>query len=262
MLLNYSIDPDTVLSIVEQGSHDRLAIPAAEEALVRDARSPGRKVEFGLGRGAARQALAVLSSPQTTESPLSLADLVIGRGSLGEPLWPVGYTGSISHTRIGTPAGSGAAYGAAVVGRTPPLRLYGLDIESLDRSLPEALPTRICTPSERAWITSHSYSSQLPNTREVTAISPRMLTLAPPPIKALAIFVLKEAVYKALSPLVREPIGFQEAEISASEETIGVELIPALVSKVPSKHFRMRQAPRIHPTLYSVSGILIGIVTL
>jgi 4'-phosphopantetheinyl transferase EntD len=89
-----------------------------------------------------------------------------------------------------------------------------------------------------------------------------MLILAPPPVKALAIFVLKEAVYKALSPLVREPIGFQEAEISTSEESIGVELAPALVSKVPSEHILERQAQKIQPHLYVASGLLIGTVIL
>ena len=58
----------------------------AEEALVRTA-DPRRRAEFTAGRACARTALARLGLPT--------APVLAGRA--GEPRWPAGVTGSITH---------------------------------------------------------------------------------------------------------------------------------------------------------------------
>lgn len=99
---------------------------AAEEAAIVQAVA-SRRYEFRAGRTQARRALAELGA----------ASAAIPRGAAGEPRWPEGYTGSISHA-------DGLA--VAVVARRG-LRAVGLDV---DTGAPLDEPSRafVCRPGE------------------------------------------------------------------------------------------------------------------
>src|SRR5919199_3927276 len=92
-----------------------------------------RRTYFALGRAAARDALAELGLPR----------LGIGRGPAGEPLWPDGIVGAISH------AGDTAI---AVVGRASDYAGLGVDVEELARGPSSRAARLVCTPGEIDWV--------------------------------------------------------------------------------------------------------------
>jgi 4'-phosphopantetheinyl transferase EntD len=103
----------------------------AEAALVRTA-DPRRRAEFTAGRACARAALAALGLPA--------APVLAGRA--GEPRWPAGVTGSITHC---------AGYRACAVARTADVAALGIDAEP-DAGLPAGLLESVADRAERAWI--------------------------------------------------------------------------------------------------------------
>jgi len=93
---------------------------------------PERQAEFTAGRRCARAALAGLGIPAAPILP----------GPAGEPGWPPGVTGSITHC---------PGYRACAVARTEDLAAIGIDAEP-DEGLPPALTGAVATAWERAWI--------------------------------------------------------------------------------------------------------------
>ena len=105
-------------------------LSAGERALVRTAR-PVRRAEFASGRSCAHRALSAIGADLDT----------IGRGGRRQPIWPAGVCGSISHA---------GGLAAAVVARiTPSVIGIGLDVERVDRLVPE-LWSHVLTSSESA----------------------------------------------------------------------------------------------------------------
>jgi 4'-phosphopantetheinyl transferase EntD len=102
-----------------------------EEALVRTA-GPRRRAEFTAGRAIARNALAGLGLPPTP----------IPAGRAGEPRWPAGVAGSITHC---------AGYRACAVARTTEVAALGIDAEP-EAGLPAGLIESVAGHAERAWI--------------------------------------------------------------------------------------------------------------
>src|SRR5918911_5685786 len=140
-----------------------------------------RRTYFALGRAAARDALAELGLPE----------VVIGRGPAGEPLWPDGIVGAISH------AGDAAV---AVVGRNTDYAGLGVDVEELARG-PSARAARlVCRPSEMEWADVEA------GTRRLTML-----------------FSAKEAVFKAMFPMSRVWLGFADAELAWVAERCGFD---------------------------------------
>lgn len=129
--------------------------------------------DFVAGRLAARQILGIDSGP-------------VLRGDGGEPLFPLGWRGSISHKRT---------LAAALVASGPGPGI-GLDIERRDAST-RALEARVATVAEL---------ERLPTERDLALI---------------AIFAIKEATYKALWPSLRRFVTFHEAEVALSRELVG-----------------------------------------
>src|SRR5207244_6786257 len=86
------------------------------------------------GRAAAREALARLGH---------VGDEPIGRGAGGEPLWPEGIVGAISHS---------GELAVAVVGRRTDFAGIGIDLERRSPGLSERGARLVCTPSEFAWV--------------------------------------------------------------------------------------------------------------
>ena len=119
-----------------------------------------RRREFAAGRHCARKALACLG-----EGPIALP---VGAGRA--PVWPPGFTGSISHTDD---------IAIAAVARRSELRSLGIDLESADPLEPDLLEL-VCRQEERAALTASNMDAEL---------------------SAKLIFSAKESVYKCLWPL-------------------------------------------------------------
>ncbi|TNF20145.1 MAG: 4'-phosphopantetheinyl transferase superfamily protein [Rhodobacteraceae bacterium] len=153
---------------------------------------PKRRAEYLAGRAVARQALA----------RLGLQDCKIGRGDRGEPLWPAGVTGSLSHSH-GTVGAWVATDGA----------LLGLDIEALaDTRATRAIRHSVLMPEDLAG-------------------------LGPDPDAATctAVFSAKEALYKALYPRVRRFFGFDHAHVVAiGPSGVTLRLAKPLAADLPA----------------------------
>jgi 4'-phosphopantetheinyl transferase EntD len=106
-----------------------------EEAAIRTAGTL-RRAEFTAGRMVARAALAGLGLPA------ALISGPIPPGRVGEPRWPAGVTGSITHC---------AGYRACAVARTADVAALGIDAEP-DAALPAGLIESVARPAERAWL--------------------------------------------------------------------------------------------------------------
>lgn len=132
---------------------------------------PKRRAEYLAGRVLAAQ----------TMSCLEVDPAPVGRGPKGEPLWPAGLCGSISHSHgtVGVWLGRGGID-------------LGLDIEVLaDVRAVRAIRQTVLTPGDLAAIGAE------PDAKTCTAV-----------------FSAKEALYKALYPRVRRFFGFDHAEVA------------------------------------------------
>lgn len=147
--------------------------PEEEAALGRPVEK--RRREFVTARACARRALARLGLP---EQP-------IPAGPKGEPLWPAGVVGSITHC---------AGYRACALARDADLVTIGIDAEP-DEPLPAGLLGDVALPEERRWL--------------------RALAAAEPGISwDRLLFCIKESIYKAWFPLARQWLGFEDATVT------------------------------------------------
>lgn len=129
--------------------------------------APGPRTEQS---SAVRAAASVLLTRAGLNAP------VIGRQPDGQPLWPAGWVGSLTHSRT---------LGAAALAPAAALRSLGLDLEDPTRLKPALWP-HVLTPAELATAT---------------------------PDRAAATFSAKEAIYKALAPLTPEVPGFHDVDV-------------------------------------------------
>jgi 4'-phosphopantetheinyl transferase EntD len=127
--------------------------------------------EFATARSLAREALGRLGLPPAP----------IRRGSAGEPLWPSGIVGSITHC---------SGYRAAAVARSIHLRSLGIDAE-IDDALPPEVVGSILVTEEIAWI------ENAPDGRHWDRV----------------LFSAKESIYKAWFPLTRRWLGFEDVSV-------------------------------------------------
>ena len=157
------------------------AFSEEEQRIADSISSSKRKDQFLLGRAAAHFALKTLlkKAGETFSIP---------RGKNGEPLWPEGVVGSISHT-------DGA--GVAVVGPATEFEGLGIDIERTTRVISEGALKKIALPAERVWITE----------------DPKLQKL-----RSLQVFCAKESIYKAYFPLTRKEMTFKDAFVRWEEE--------------------------------------------
>jgi 4'-phosphopantetheinyl transferase EntD len=169
--------------LIERLVPDGIVVVATREDLVEvdlpreEQRSLGRAVEkrrreFVTGRACARQALRELGS----------APVAIPSGERGEPLWPRGVVGSLTHCH---------GYRACAVARADAVRSVGIDAE-VHEPLPDGVLDQVAFGRERQAVTERSTGVHLD----------RLL------------FSAKEAVYKAWYPLARRWLGFEDAELS------------------------------------------------
>ncbi len=151
---------------------DQTLLPAEAVALGRDTVAKRRR-EFAAGRTCARRALAALD----------VYDIAILRGTKGEPLWPPGIVGSITHC---------ADHCGAAVARRQDVVSIGIDVE-FNQELPANIEEIVCTASERHLVNSAPYEEGI-HWPTVT-------------------FSAKESLYKAWFPLTRRWLDFDEVEL-------------------------------------------------
>jgi enterobactin synthetase component D / holo-[acyl-carrier protein] synthase len=144
-----------------------------EEAVVGRAVEKRRR-EFTTARACAREVLARLGRPP--EAILS--------GPRGEPLWPDGIVGSITHCD---------GYRACAAAQAEDLLTVGVDPEP-NQPLPDGLLGDIALPQEREWL--RDLGRQAPETHW-----DRLL------------FSIKESIYKAWFPLAGRWLGFEDAVV-------------------------------------------------
>jgi 4'-phosphopantetheinyl transferase EntD len=155
-----------------------LAPLAEEEPLI--ARSvEKRRNEFITVRYCARIALGELGFPSVP----------ILKGEKGEPCWPDGVVGSLTHC---------AGYRGAVVARDGAVRSVGVDAEPHD-VLPDGVLDAISLPAERTELAG------LPAGVHWDRI----------------LFCAKEATYKAWFPLTKRWLGFEDAHITFEVDESG-----------------------------------------
>jgi 4'-phosphopantetheinyl transferase EntD len=151
------------------------AVLYPEEAQVISRAVDKRRREFRTVRHCARRALRQLGLPAAAVLP----------GERGEPQWPAGVVGSMTHC---------GGYRAAAVARSRQLLALGIDAEPHE-PLPEGVLEAISLSEERDRL------SELAAGSTVTCWD-RIL------------FCAKEAVYKAWFPLTHSWLGFEDAAVT------------------------------------------------
>jgi enterobactin synthetase component D len=157
---------------------------AEEERVFLEALSPARKPTWLAGRIALHEALRDLG----IEAGAILSD------QRGAPALPDGATGSISHK---------STLAVALAARRREGHCVGVDLEPVP-----ALPPSSTSPG---WDNRPDISSRVMTPEELAS-----LATTPEPLRRRQVvlhFSVKEAIYKALGPLVGRYISFQEARI-------------------------------------------------
>jgi len=153
--------------------------PMPEEELLIARSVAKRRNEFVTVRHCARVAMGRLG---ISEGPIL-------KGEKGEPRWPEGVVGSLTHCE---------GYRGAVVGRSTAVRSVGIDAEP-HGVLPDGVLDAISLPVERHEIAA------LPAGLHWDRI----------------LFCAKEATYKAWFPLTERWLGFEDAHISFDVDAAG-----------------------------------------
>lgn len=179
--------PRSAAVAATRGDRDGGVLFPEEEAAVGDAVEKRRR-EFVTARACARSALA----------QLGLAPGPISSGPRGEPRWPEGIVGSITHCD---------GYRACAVARDADLVAIGIDAER-NEPLPEGLLGDVALPEERAMLRTLARE-------EPEVCWDRLL------------FSAKETVYKAWYPLAGRWLGFEDAVLTLdrSSKTYSVRLL-------------------------------------
>lgn len=165
-----------------------------EQSILSDRTVARRKVEFALGRAAAHRVL----------EELGVASEPILKGTLGEPLWPAGVVGSITH-----------GYGLALAAAAPDSVAsgIGIDLESAGRYFP-GLVDQIAVDEEGEWL------STLPEAEMAKA--------------AIELFAIKESFYKAFSARVGGYFGFDAAQAERRDGHYDVWFVKELAESLPA----------------------------
>ncbi|KAA0100893.1 4'-phosphopantetheinyl transferase [Mycolicibacterium sp. P1-18] len=173
-----SVVPPVIASAELYADPTDLAPLPEEEPLI--ARSVAkRRNEFVTVRYCARQALGDLGLPPVP----------ILKGDKGEPCWPDGVVGSLTHCE---------GFRGAVVGRVTDVRSVGIDAEP-HAVLPKGVLDAISLPAERSQLAT------LPGGAHWDRI----------------LFCAKEATYKTWFPLTHRWLGFEDAHITFTVDGSG-----------------------------------------
>jgi 4'-phosphopantetheinyl transferase EntD len=162
--------------VVEEARKDTLGFSlSSEESAALGRAVEKRRREFTTARLCARRALARLDLPPAS----------IPSGPHGEPLWPAGVVGSITHCD---------GYRACALARRADLFALGIDAEP-NEPLPAGVLDAIACSEEHALVR-------------------RLARLFPAAHWDRLLFSAKESIYKAWFPLVGRPLGFEDARLT------------------------------------------------
>lgn len=159
---------------------DLMPLPEEEPLVARSVAK--RRNEFVTVRHCARVALG----------EIGVAPVPILKGDKGEPCWPDGVVGSLTHCE---------GFRGAVVARQGEIRSVGIDAEPHD-VLPKGVLDAISLPVERSQLAE---LSTLPGSLHWDRI----------------LFCAKEATYKAWYPLTHRWLGFEDAHITFTLDASG-----------------------------------------
>jgi 4'-phosphopantetheinyl transferase EntD len=175
------LDTDTVLVVNVLGDYRALLLPN-ELGIAREM-TLQRSLEFASGRHVARLALAAIGQPP--------ASIPMGTG--GEPIFPQGVVGSLSHT---------SRHAAALIARADRHASVGVDVDDA-RTLGKAA-ARLMTTMEIALVTSKGWAST-----EAQAQN--------------AVFGAKEALFKCQYPFTQKrDLDFDEVTLIAGGHSAGL----------------------------------------
>ncbi len=146
-----------------------------EEREAMEGSAPERQLDFICGRMIARKLLGELG--------IDAAPVL--KGDSGEPIWPEGIAGSVSHCRGTTVVVLGRKSGETTA--------IGIDLEARE-GVDNGMIDTVLLPSEKRLLSSH--------------IPPSLF------------FSAKEACFKALFPNQREFLDFHDIEVSLSRENL------------------------------------------
>lgn len=169
-----AIIPEPAIAVDVRGDlSDGWLYPAEQQRVARAVAT--RRQEFTTARACAREALRRLGVPPQE----------IGTGAKGEPQWPRGVVGSITHC---------SDYRGAVVAHASQITTIGIDTEP-NEGLPDGVLSAISLPEERTWVA-------------------KLAEVEPDVAWDRLLFCAKEATYKAWFPLARRWLDFEEALVS------------------------------------------------
>lgn len=131
-----------------------------------------RQEDLATGRWCAREAIKQLSVP---EQPILI-------GNEGEPIWPEGICGSISHTKD--------AYCCAVASTDQYLSI-GIDIENTTRKISSKTMAMIANEDEHIWLNTHQNREKYEK----------------------LIFCAKESIFKLFYPLIKQRFFFSAVSL-------------------------------------------------
>jgi len=134
------------------------------------------KEEYSRGRIAGREALGYAGA--------SVGSAIL-RGQSGEPLFPEGYVGSISHS---------LGIGVACASSTSFYKGLGIDIENFKKKRQAGIFKKIATEGEQAWI------FEVQDEQEVLR-------------RGVLIFSIKESIYKAMYQAFKVRLKYMDAEV-------------------------------------------------
>lgn len=162
------------------------SLTSFEHEEIAAAKSRSRRIQYCLGRQAAREALRQVGY-RGAESLLT--------GRSGEPLWPEGYCGSISHCDDYSPQGKKAASRVvSAAARCEGIKSIGIDIESKNRPVKSNTKKAVALNKELDWIAAEESSARV-----------------------LMLLAAKESLFKMINPLTGIFFGMHDAELSWEE---------------------------------------------
>lgn len=209
--------PAAATIVATAGERDVELFPE-EEVAVGNAVEKRRR-EFVTARACAREALARLGLPAQP----------VPAGARGEPLWPAGVVGSITHC---------AGYRACAVAPASELLTVGVDAE-VGEPLPAGLIGDVALPEERRWIERASAEDPAVNWDRL-------------------LFSIKESIYKAWFPLARSWLGFEDASVTIDRAggTFSAHLL------VPGPTLRGRKLDGFSGRWLAADGLLLSAIAL
>jgi len=163
---------DAFLAVLLAEDWGNCLIHPEEERILPPLACEKKRNEFVLGRAAARYALRELG----VYAPVL-------RGDHGEPLWPEGILGSITHCW---------PWAVALVVKSRRQIAVGIDLENVEQAARVDISRLICTAKELDWV-RHSLSFHE---------------------RIAMVFSAKETVYKGFYPFCRQYIDFGDVELS------------------------------------------------